>query len=102
MSEVYVVAVEHNLVKAVYKLPDGVAVSIPETKLEVGTELANNFRMHGCIDGHYHFDNAQRARVFATLCLEFTKALVDKRLEAIKLLKADGEYRAPDQPPAQP
>lgn len=103
MTDTYVVVVEHNLVTAVHKLHEDTAVAAPETRLEIGTELANNYRRRGCIDGRYHFGNAQRARIFATLCLEFTKALVDKRLEAIKRLNADGEYRSPDlQPDPEP
>ena len=98
MAETYVVVVEHNVVMAVRRLPVGATVPVPETKLEVGTELASNYRAQGCIDGCYHFDNPQRARVFATLCLEFTRALVDKRLDALKRLAADGEYLAGDRP----
>jgi hypothetical protein len=99
VADTYVVVVEHNLVTAVHKLPEGSVAAIPETKLEIGTELANNYRTHGCIDGRYHFENAQRARVFATLCLEFARALVDKRLDAIKSLTADSDYRASDPQP---
>jgi len=96
VAETYVVVIEHNLVTAVQKVTQGMVLPVPETKLEIGTELANNYRMRGCIDGRYHFHSAQRARVFATLCLEFTKAVIDKRLDALKLLNADGEYRADD------
>jgi hypothetical protein len=98
VAEIYVVVVEHNFVTAVRKLPSDAAVSVPESRLEIGTELATNYRARGCIDGSYHFDSAQRARVFATLCLEFIRALVDKRLDALGRLPAGCEYPPPGQP----
>lgn len=96
MPGTYVVVVEHNLVTALRKLPDPAGVPVPATKLEVGMQLADNYRRRGCIDGRYYFDNAQRARIFATLCLEFTQALVGKRLEAVKGLSSDADYSATD------
>ena len=92
MATVYVVVVEHNLVTAVEPEIDGTVAPIPQTKLEVGTQLAENNRVNGCIDGRYYFDNAQRARIFAILCLEFTRALVDKRLESLKALATGATY----------
>jgi hypothetical protein len=90
----YVVTVEHNLVVAIARVADAAAVSIPPTKLEVATQLAENFRVNGCIDGRYHFANAQRARVFATLCLEFTQAQLERRLAAVRKLAADQDFDA--------
>lgn len=94
MSDTFVVVVEHNLVTALERVAEGIPVEIPQSKLEVGTQLADNNRANGCIDGRYYFDNAQRARIFATLCLEFTKALVEKRLGEVSVLAAGVEYRA--------
>ena len=102
MADTYVVVVQHNLVTAVRKQADAAEVVVPQTKLEVGTQLADNYRRHGCIDGNYYFDNAQRARIFATLCLEFTKALVEKRLDAVKVLTAETEYCATDDSQCDP
>lgn len=102
MAEIYVVEVEHNVVTAMRRLPSNSTVSVPESRLEIGTALAANYRAHGCIDGSYHFDNAQRARVFATLCLEFTRALVDKRLEALRRLPAGCEYLGPGRSEPEP
>jgi hypothetical protein len=48
----------------------------------------------GCIDGRYYFDNPQRARIFAVLCLEFARALIDKRLEVVKALPTGASYHA--------
>ena len=94
LADTYVVVVRHNLVTAVRKRVEAAAVVVPETKLEVGTQLADNYRNRGCIDGDYFFHNAQRAHIFATLCLEFTKALAEKRLEAVKALTSEAEYDA--------
>ena len=94
VSDTFVVVVEHNLVTALERVAEGISVEIPHSKLEVGTQLADNNRANGCIDGRYYFDSAQRARIFATLCLEFTKALVEKRLDVLKALATGAEYHA--------
>jgi hypothetical protein len=88
------VTVEHNLVVAIARVDDASGASIPQTKLEVATQLAESYRASGCIDGRYHFANAQRARVFATLCLEFTQAQVERRLAAIRSLAVGEEFDA--------
>jgi hypothetical protein len=92
----YVVTVRNNLVVAIEHASDDDGAVVPETTLEVGTQLADNYRGNGCIDGRYHFDNPQRARIFATLCLEFTRALIDRRLTVVKALRSDEEYHADD------
>lgn len=72
------------------------------TNLEAASLLAAGFRASGSIDGHYDFDSLPRARIFAQLCLEFTRALADRRLAAIGRLSAGAEYRAGDGGEAQP
>jgi hypothetical protein len=94
MADIYVVVVSHNMVSALERVKRSEGVSVPQTKLEVGTSLAENYRTNGCIDGEYFFDKAQRARIFATLCLDFTKALVEKRLQIISALAVGQEYNA--------
>lgn len=94
MADCYVVVVRHNLVTALRREASLTDVAVPQTKLEVGTQLAENYRQHGCIDGDYLFDNPQRAKIFAVLCLEFTQALVAKRLERLQKLPAATEYDA--------
>jgi len=94
MATVYVVVVEHNIVTALEQVIGDVDTPVPQTKLEVGTQLAENNRVNGCIDGRYYFDNPQRARIFAVLCLEFVRALVDKRMEVVKALPAGASYHA--------
>ncbi|MDQ6825369.1 MAG: hypothetical protein M3007_07900 [Candidatus Eremiobacteraeota bacterium] len=94
MSDIYVVVVKHNIVTALKRIAENANTSVPPTKLEIGTRLAENYRIDGCIDGEYYFDNAQRAKIFATLCLEFTRALVDKRIDVVKALAIGAEYNA--------
>ena len=98
-EEVFVVTVEHNLVSAIMRAPGDSAGAVPETTLEVGTELAANYRRNGCLDGKYRFRNAQRARIFATLCLEFMQALTERRLAAVKVLRSDEDFDARGTPP---
>lgn len=95
MPDTYVVVVKGNVVCAIERCTAPSPEPIPKTPLEVGTQLATNNRVNGCIDGRYYFDDTQRAKIFASLCLEFTKALVEKRLAAIDALPVgSAEYRA--------
>ena len=98
MPDIYVVVVKNNVVCAIERSTGKPSEPIPKTPLEVSTQLATNNRLNGCIDGRYYFDDTQRARIFASLCLEFTKALVEKRLAAIDALPVGYvEYRADDE-----
>ena len=98
MTDTYVVVVKHNVVVAIERLPDPSPGPILKTPLEAGTQVAENNRANGCIDGRYYFDDTQRARIFASLCLEFTRALVERRLAVINSLPAgSAEYRADDE-----
>ncbi len=103
MGDVYVVVVEKNVVTAIERSTDLPAQRIALTPLEVSTQLANNNRVNGCIDGRYHFDDPRRARIFAELCLEYTRALVEKRLGAIHRLPVGfSGYRADEDAAAPP
>ena len=94
MPETYVVVVRNNLVCAIE--PGGSSASaLPVTPLEVATQLAENYRRAGCIDGRYRFDDAMHARTFAELCCEFVAAMVERRAASIRALPAGNpEYRA--------
>ena len=95
MAGYFTVVVAHNVVQAIEPSEAPPGEPVAATPLEAGTELATNYRVRGCIDGRYHFDDAARARTFASLCLEFTRALVDKRLEEVNRLPAGSPaYRA--------
>jgi hypothetical protein len=98
MADHYVVVVEGNIVRAIERHRSAPPRPIPATPLEVSSELAANHRANGCIDGRYYFDDPQRARTFASLCLEFTRARVEKLLAAIERLPAGvAEYRADEE-----
>ncbi len=94
MADVHVVIVEHNLVRTIERSAPP-AEPVPATPLEVSTQLATNHRAHGSLDGRYYFTDTQAAKIFASLCLEFVKAMADKRLAAINALAVGvAEYRA--------
>ena len=91
------VVVEHNLVRSIERCAPP-AEPIPETPLAVSTQLAANNRAHGCLDGRYYFTDTQAAKIFASLCLEFVKALADKRRAAIDALAVGvAQYRADEE-----
>jgi hypothetical protein len=95
MPETYVVVVRHNLVCAIEPAREPPPEGIPATPLEVSSQLAANHLANGCIDGSYYFTDTMHARTFAELCLEFTKALVEKRLAAVNALPVGAPlYRA--------
>ncbi len=103
MTQIFIVVVERNIVTAIERTTDVPAEPIPRTPLEVSTQLANNNRTNGCIDGRYYFDDSQRARIFAELCLEYTRAVVEKRLSAINKLPVEfSGYRADEDAAALP
>lgn len=88
MDDAYVVVVEGNLVAAIERVPRDPQSPPPRSTLEVGTQLAQRFRAGGLIDGRYAFDNASGARTFSVLCLQFTRALAERRLATIEALPA--------------
>ena len=91
----YCVVVRHNLVQALRRVDAATAQSaVSHGNLEAATELARRFRENGCIDGDYHFDRADRAKVFAILCLDFAKALVEKRRPQIETLQPGADFEA--------
>jgi hypothetical protein len=94
MTHSYTVVVRGNVVVAIEREPRAPRHAA-RTPLEIGTELASNNRRNGCIDGRYECDDSQSARVFASLCLEYTKALIEKRLAAVNALPVGFEsFRA--------
>ena len=90
------VAVRHNAVQTIRKMPRTLDVHIPESNLEVTSELALNHQRHGCIDGCYRFDDPERARSFAVLAMDFIKRMLEKRIEQIESLDTGAEFTAPE------
>ena len=93
---VFEVIVGHNAVQAIRKVPRARDMHVPESNLEVTSELARNHQRHGCIDGCYRFDDPERARSFAVLALDFVKRMLEKRIEQIESLDTGTEYQAPE------
>ncbi|MFQ5935576.1 MAG: hypothetical protein ACE5LB_04120 [Acidiferrobacterales bacterium] len=96
----YKVVVRHNIVCAIQRLEDADRVDVPQTKLEVSTQLAKNNQENGCIDGDYYFEDANLAKNFAILSLDFAKRLIEKTLAQIEDRSFTGEFdwRNPHQP----
>ena len=97
----FVVVVEHNLVSRIAQSDEADAEAVGRSPLEISTRLALNYRTRGSLDGRYYFDELPQARVFATLCLEFMRALADRRLTTLKTLPAGAQFDA-DADPAAP
>ena len=83
-ANVYRVAVRHNVVVSVTRVAEAAEVQVPETKLEVSTQLARNHRLNGCIDGDYYFDDPDVAKYFAVLSLDFVKRLIEQTIEDLE------------------
>ena len=93
-ATVFEVVVRHSSVQAIRKVPRAPDMHVPESNLEVTSELARNHQRHGCIDGCYRFDDPERARSFAVLALDFVKRMLEKRIEQIEALNTGEEYEA--------
>ena len=93
---VFEVVVRHNAVRAIRRVPRTPDMHIPESNLEVTSELARNHQCHGCIDGCYRFDDPERARSFAVLALDFVRRMLEKRIEQIEGLDTGAEFEAPE------
>lgn len=88
---VFRVRVRHNVVCALDAVPARPDLVVPETKLEVSTQLARNHQAGGCIDGDYHFADVDTAKYFAVLCQDFVKRLVDKTAAELEKLRTAPE-----------
>ena len=93
---VFEVLVRHNAVQAIRRAPRAPDMRVPDSNLEVTSELARNHQRHGCIDGCYRFDEPERARSFAVLALDFVKRMLEKRIEQIEALDTGAEFAAPE------
>ena len=98
---VFEVVVRHNAVQAIRRVPRTPDMHVPESNLEVTSELARNHRRNGCIDGCYRFDEFERARSFAVLALDFVKRMLEKCIEQIEALDTGAEFAAPEHKASQ-
>ncbi len=90
-----IVIVRHNLVEEI-RYEDSLKgqAALLRTNLEAGSLLSQNFQRQGCIDGDYWFDDPERSKVFASICMDFVKKLLEKRIEIIDQLSQEEEYVA--------
>ncbi|MDD9982612.1 MAG: hypothetical protein OXU81_14860 [Gammaproteobacteria bacterium] len=98
---VFEVVVRHNAVQAIRRVPRALDMHVPESNLEVTSELARNHQRNGCIDGCYRFDEPERARSFAVLALDFVKRMLEKRIEQIEAIDTGAEFAAPEHTAAE-
>lgn len=88
----------HNLVEEISGQPASFQVDhVLKTNLDAGTLLAQNHQTNGCIDGVYYFDDAERAKTFASICMDFVKKKIDGRLNQIDRLNYSEDYFAQHQ-----
>ncbi len=91
----YVVLVRHNLVEQIQCQDDlSNQQTALKTNLDAGTLLSENFQQNECIDGEYWFDDAERAKSFASVCMDFTRKLLQSRLDRIDKLNSGEEFVA--------
>ena len=90
-ATVFRVRVRANVVCELSAVPWRPDLVVPESKLEVSTQLAQNHQSRGCIDGDYHFADVDTAKFFAVLCQDFVKRLVDKTAAELERLRAAPE-----------
>ena len=91
----HLVSVRQNLVEEVSRRHCLVEnQSLLKTNLEAGVLLSQKFRETGCIDGDYWFDDAQRAKMFASVCMDFIMKLIRSRADAIEQLNHQDDFIA--------
>ena len=91
----YRVIVRHNLVEEIrHQQSLAESQTLLKSNLEAGTMLSQIFRQTGCIDGEYCFDDSQRAKLFASVCMDFVMKLLESRTARIERLNHDEEYIA--------
>ena len=99
----YRVVVERNLVCRICPIDPASARCREDDPLAVSTQLAQNNRNNGCLDGEYDFETFEAARHFAALCADYLKSFCDRSIEAINRLErpSEGAWHNPfiPQPP---
>ena len=91
---VFEVTVRHNVVQSIRRVARSTELHVPATRLEVSSELAANHQRNGCIDGCYRFEDAEQARSFALLALDFVTRLLAAREREISALDSGADYDA--------
>ena len=91
---VFEVTVRHNLVQSIHRAPRTPDMHVPASRLEVSTELATNHQRNQCIDGVYRFEDAEQARSFSVLALDFVNRIIERRLQTIQAPDSGAEFDA--------
>ena len=87
----YRVIVERNLVAEIRPISAAESTCSEDDPLQSSTELAQNNRNNGCLDGEYDFASFDAARHFATLCADYLKSFCEKSVEALNRLDPPAE-----------
>ena len=91
-ESVFEVTVRHNVVQSIRQVPRSADLHVPTSRLEVSSELAANHQRNGCIDGCYRFEDAEQARSFALLAIDFVTRLLAARERDISALDSGADY----------
>ncbi len=89
------VVIRHNLIEQI-QCQESLNESqlVLATNLEASQLLAENFQVNHCIDGDYCFDDAERAKTFASVSMDFTMRLLQSRVEKIDRLNCGESFIA--------
>jgi hypothetical protein len=99
-EEMFEVTIRHNMVQSIRRIARPEKMRACGTPLEVSTRLARNHQRNGCLDDRYLLADAEQARSFAVLALDFVKRLLERRLGEIEALDSGSEFDA-DAPPVE-
>lgn len=86
-AKFYRVVVHRNLVCKIHAIEAHETDCTEDDPLQVSTQLAQNNRANGCLDGSYDFATFEAALHFATLCTEYLKSFCEKSVEAMNRLE---------------
>ena len=79
----YRVCVRSNLVTKIHTITASESTMTEDDPLAVSTQLAQNNRTNGRLDGDYDFATFEAARYFAQLCAEFMQAACARTLDVV-------------------
>lgn len=92
----YRVVVRRNLVSEIRPITAAEATCREDDPLAVSSQLAQNNRENGCLDGDYDFASFDAARHFATLCADYLKSFCEKSNETLNRLgRLDAPWHNP-------
>ena len=85
-SRFFRVVVRQNLVCEIRSIDATESRCREDDPLIVSTQLAQNNRHNGCLDGEYDFASFEAARHFATLCTGYIQSFCEKSVETMNRL----------------